>query len=403
MDKKLIKLILILIGMIIFIIIFFSLINKKDRRIEFDYFTAEERLISATKSFLNDNPDAAPKENSPIIISESELVQKGYLKSFEETYSGSFSCGDIFVEVYYIEKDIYSYVPHMDCGEKGNTIKLSTQVIKDNQYGVVQGTGMYGLTSNGWVTDENKLYGLSGSSDLTYVFRGGQEELLKNYVALGNMLWRIVEIDKNDNMLLIYATTLSGTDTWDDRYNIEFDENLGINDYIRDELKSNIYQVLENFYNGKAQLRGRQEFSYLIRTMTVPMDVCVGKRYPEDEGYDGSIECNEKLENQNVSLLPLYMYIRASLDEECKTFVSMSCQNYNYLSNMGSYWMLTTHPEKSNMCYIASNVGNLAKCNRNSGIKPVILLSNSALYDSGSGTIEDPYVVLSYDDIVVED
>ncbi len=399
MDKKLIRLLLILIGLIVFVIIFFSLINRKDRRQVFEYSKAEERLIDATKDYIKDNPEVAPKEGNPVIIAETELVQKGYLKEMSEAYQGEFSCNDIFVEVYYIDKDLYSYVPHMDCGAEGSNIKLSSKVIKDNEYGVVSGTGMYGLTSNGFVTDENNLYGMSGSSDLSYVFRGGQEDLLKNYVLLGNMLWRIVEIDKNDNMLLIYSINLDGNEPWDTRFNIELDEDVGINDYIREGLKSDIYQTLESFYAGKADLRGNQEFSYLIRTMTVPMDVCIGKRSLEDEGYDGSIECNEKIEDQNTTLLPAYMFMRASLDENCKTVVSESCQNYNYLSKMGRYWMVTTNTDKSNMCYVADDVGTLLQCERNSGVKPLILLSSNALYQSGSGTVTDPYRILAYDNI----
>ena len=377
-------------------IIFFSLINRKDVKTTFKYETAKEKLVDAARSFIKANPDAAPKVNDSVIITENELVQKNYLKPFNESYKGDIVCSDVYVDVFYVEKDSYAYVPHMDCGENANTLKLSTKVIKDNEYGVASGAGMYGLTSSGFVTDEDKLYGLSGSSDLIYVFRGGQEEYLKNYVALGNMLWRIVEIDKNDNLLLIYASTLDGNQPWDTRYNVELNYNAGINDYVRDGLKSDVYQALENFYLGKAQLRGRQDFSYLIRTMTEPMEVCVGKRRVDDEGYDGSIECDEKIENQNVALLSTYMYMRASLDPECKTFLSESCQNYNYLSNIGSYWLVNTNPEQSNLCYAVGTAGKVMKCERNASIKPVILLSSNALYESGSGTSTDPYKIVSY-------
>ena len=65
--------------------------------------------------------------------------------------------------------------------------------------------------------------------------------------------------------------------------------------------------------------------------------------------------------------------------------------------------MLTTYPDQSNMCYVAGTVGSAIKCERNSGVKPVILLSGNALYDYGSGTVTDPYRIISYDDVPVEE
>ena len=110
MDKKLIRLLLILVGLIVLVIIFFSLLNKKDNRAQFEYLKAEERLINATKAYIQDNPDVAPTKDNPVIITESELIQKGYLKSLSETYTGNFSCNDIYADVYYVSKNIYSYV-----------------------------------------------------------------------------------------------------------------------------------------------------------------------------------------------------------------------------------------------------------------------------------------------------
>ena len=399
MDKKLLRLVLIFIGVIVFIIIFFAVIGSMGSRKAFVYSDVENSLVEAAKRYVKGNPKEAPQDSDDVVkLADTMLQEKGYMKKYDKLYKEQDILCKGYVNVYYVSEKRYAYLPYLDCGTKGEGINLSDQVIEDNEYGVVSGSGMYVLTKNGFVTDEAQLDSAASSEGTTYVFRGNQNALINNYVKLENMLWRIVEIDSEGNMLMIYDSYLMEYQPWDERYNPSVEDNFGINDYNAAGKKSNILQVIESFYDGKVELRNNQSFSYLIKPLSVPTTVCVGKRSTTETGYDGSVECKEKLEEQYVSLLPGYMFMRASLDDKCTTITSKNCQNLNYLADYNSYWLLTTDSENSHICYNVNGYVRDMRCSMNSGIKPLITLGYDTLFDTGNGTKESPYIIKSYVD-----
>ena len=149
------------------------------------------------------------------------------------------------------------------------------------------------------------------------------------------------------------------------------------------------------FYNGEVVLMDKEPYSEKTRYLTVPMSLCVGKRNQTDSDISGSIECQTILENQYVGLLPAYYYMSASLDDSCNSIVSKNCGNYNYLSYFDDYWwLLTANSENTNEAYnISRKFAESTLCSSRSNIRPIIMLGSRAIYDSGDGTENNPYIV----------
>ena len=88
-------------------------------------------------------------------------------------------------------------------------------------------------------------------------------------------------------------------------------------------------------------------------------------------------------------------YMMASIDTTCKTGFEPSCANYNYLSTVNNWWLVTAnkddnmHVYKNNMSgYIVSDYASSY-----SNVRPVIYLNSNILYKDGDGTLEKPYTV----------
>ena len=88
--------------------------------------------------------------------------------------------------------------------------------------------------------------------------------------------------------------------------------------------------------------------------------------------------------------------MNASLDVNCKTIMDKSCSNENYLTDYEkSFWLLNasvTNPDKG---YFVSAGNSLNEKNlRIDGYaRPTFYISANTTYSSGSGTINDPYII----------
>ena len=125
-------------------------------------------------------------------------------------------------------------------------------------------------------------------------------------------------------------------------------------------------------------------------------NLSIGKRKINETTNDGSVEKSNVLKNQYVGLLPLYDYINASIDKNCKSATTDSCINYNYLNKFGyNWWTLTADNSTSHKVYRVSSDGTigLIRASSNSYIRPVIYLASDAIYASGDGTLENPYKI----------
>ena len=379
MDKKMYKYIGVVVGIIILVIVVLFVYNNLLGGVKLTYLQVESKLVEATKRYVSDHPGYLPSfPNESTIVSGDALVTGGYMKNPNEylNISSEIICY-ANVEVYYVKDNFYNYVPSLTCGDSYQSIRLADKVLADNEFGINEGSGLY-VKSNGKFVDAEGSY-----DDAEYVFRG--EGGINNYVKIDDNLWRIVSINENSEILLIYNGHIQKTSAWDDRYNEDVKKNQGINDYFDNGLKSRAMEMVESFYEGTAVLNNKEVYSSKTNYLLSPMNLCIGKRSPNNEDKSSALECKTILEEQYVGLLPAYAYMDASLDESCVHLTSKNCGNYNYLSEFDDYWwLLTANSETTHESTL---------CSYKSNIRPTILLGSRVIFAEGSGSLIDPYTV----------
>ena len=386
------KYIAILVGLLVLLMLFMWISNLLSGGKTYTYEQVENKMVSACKAYTNDNKGVLPSSpNTSTTVSVSTLVNGGYLDALSSYLNTDVNCSGS-VEIYLASDGEYTYIPSLSCGNKYGTTKLSDKVIADNGYGTVTGSGLYLRLNGSFVYDEDSLVSFGSDDEFEYVFRGDE---VNNFVAIDDNYYRIVAINSNNDMLLIYTGHIQKAVTWDDRYNDVVGKNQGINIYEQNGIKSRAMEAVESFYSGEAVLNNKEAYSDKTRYLTVPMNLCVGKRKETDTDISGQIECSLILENQNAGLLPAYYYMSASLDDNCKTISSKNCGNYNYLSQFeDNWWLLTANSEVTNESYMVSRkYAESALCSYKSYIRPTIMLSSRTVYDGGTGTEADPYIV----------
>ena len=391
MDKKMYRYIVLLLIVVLILIFSFWFINILTGGTKLSYVSLEEKLVVAAKKYVEDNKSVLPSEiGTSSTISSTVLINNNYIDDLSSYISDSSINCNGKVEIYKVEDGYYNYTPVLSCGNKYNSIKLSDKVLLDNNYGVVSGDGLYERANGIFVTDYNELG--RESENYEYVFRG---DSVNNFVKIDENIWRIVAIKSNGDMLLIYTGSTQKPSVWDDRYNEDVNKNQGINNYEYNDIKSRAMDSVLNFYDGKLTLMNKEEYSLNTKYLTVPMDLCIGKRSTEDSDFSGEIECSLILKNQYVGLLPAYYYMSASLDSGCNSTISKNCGNYNYLSYFGDYWwLLTANSENTNEAFYISNKFIASTlCSSKNSIRPIIMLGSRAVYDSGIGTEDEPYMI----------
>ncbi len=363
--SKILKLlgIVIVISLVIILLLFvLSVFFKK----KYSYADIENILKESAVSYYKDNKSKLPaNEDSPSIVESSSLISGEYMKEFGKYDSKFTSCkGSVTVKM---EQGNYKYVPKLDCGKDYTTTSFIDKLKNDN----------------GVVTSGFGLYDMNGS----LVFRGSD---VNNYISIGDDTWRIVKVYQ-DNSVELILSNLAYKSLWDDRYNSDLNSNTGFNEFslstIQNYLKK-LYKsgVSEEGYNFSLTKDEKKSF--------VKFDACVGVRGEQETINDGSIECSVLAGDQNMSLLPVNDFLNASIDKNCTSTTSGSCQNYNYLIIKDYYWWLANGSGlKSNFAYGVGEGVYSANVQANLFVRPVVHLSKDALYVSGKGTEKNPYKV----------
>ena len=199
-----------------------------------------------------------------------------------------------------------------------------------------------------------------------------------------NTLWQIISIDK-DNRIKMRTLHSAGEIKFDDRYNNNERQNVGYNDFemslLKDKLKS--LETTEDYLTNA-------EKSKLVKSK-----LCIGTRTMKDKSKDGSAECSVLSQDEYLfGLMYPYEYLRASLDENCLSMESRSCQNYNYLSGNDFYthWVLTPYKNNNYQVYAFDGIDFEPKnCNTINGLYITTYLSPYTMFRSGDGTRENPY------------
>ena len=341
--------------LVVIILLVYHSINKKT-----SYDNVENELVNAAKKYYSDHEELLPKDNNVASVDDITLTSGGYLKSMSDLTSKLNATCSGRVEVNYLNND-YRYVAILDCGDSYKT-NLFYDYITTNEKVVYSGSGLYELNGE-------------------LVFRG---DTPNNNVLIGNKKFRIVKIDSNKDIVLLYDDKLYRS-VWDNRYNIEKESDDGINEYSI----SRIYTYLMQLFD-KNEIIAEKDKS-LLKSFSVE----IGKRNIDDTINDGSLEKALYVENQMVGLLPAYDVINASLDTNCQSIDNESCTNYNYLRYYDYVWWLATTPsDTTRLCYnVDTAVISDSRCSSESHIRPVVHLNNNVLYSAGDGSEENPYII----------
>lgn len=356
-DKQKLVLLASIMGVMILIIFAISLAVKIIFA-KISYESLEEKLEIAAEKYMADYPNNLPtKENSPVVISATTLIENKYIKELKK-YVKDPSC-TANINVYYNDGK-YDYQTYLTCSNF-KTKTLIEKLKSDNTISSY-GEGLYEMN--------NEL-----------VYRGQNPN---NYLKFAKKMWRIVKINSNKDILLIRSNLKDEEyGTWDDRYNTEATESTGINNYALSRVKYNLEKIYKKDFT---------EYSdYLTE-----FNICIGKRVNATDDKSGIIECGETINNQNIGLLPVYDYLNASLDNSCTNTTSEECKNYNYLvNNSGNWWTITGSGKSTYHVYIVDSTGSVYKESTNSSAnyRYTITLKNDVLYKSGSGTSSDPYII----------
>jgi len=365
LNKKMIIMLASVIGVVVVLIIIIMLfVGGGNKKLSYD--KIEEKIIAAGESYFTDNEDKLPKVGT-ISVDVDTLVKEGYLNDLSKYTDDNVTCDGTL----YVTKNPsgYAYRANLDCGKKYTTNSLADVIIGNGV--VTNGSGLY---EENQVNPNDNL-----NTHKVYVFKGDN---VHNYVKIGDFYWEIIKVYENGEIAVLGDPELLTT-IWDNRYNIDNQSYNGINEYevsrLKDTINSTIVEDEEGYLNIKK----------VITTHTA----CIGKRGLDDNSKDGSTECSETLENQYFSLLPVYDYMNASLDENCSIATDSSCYNYNFLASYDESWTITGVLENTQDVYYIDISMDKEEANTNKDVRLYVHLDASVTYVSGSGTYEDPYIV----------
>lgn len=364
MSKMLVKILLGIIGslIVIFILIFVVRMLSGGKK---GYDAAENIMRNAAIRYYKKHENKLPKDQEEVNVSVETLVNQKYMKELTKYLKGDNKCnGSVSV----LNNDgNYTYLPILNCGKNYKT-KLLSDVILENNNIVDSQDGLY--------LDDNN----------NYTFRG---EYVNNYLVFGNLKYRILRINADGTIRLMLANPIKDykSSKWDDRYNIDKEANVGINNYAVSRIKD----FLTTIYNDN------KVFSDEERSLIVKQDLCIGSREKESTDLSGSEECSEILENQNLGLIQLNEYLYPSIDENCTNATDRSCLNYNYMkSYQQSFWTITPYSEDSFQVYRISNAVYLANAKSSANVLFTLHLSSKVQLEDGDGSQKNPYVVKKY-------
>ena len=365
MNEKMMKILGGVIAGFVILIIFLFLISSCSGG-KYTYEKLEDKMLKVAKNYYEHNEKELPSQDKDQkVFTLKKMISDGYIDELEELFDDEdIKCdGSVTVSN---NNGYYSYSPYLTCGKDYRTQYLYEKVIED------------ALVENG--------VGLYETGD-EYIMKG---EVTNNYVKYKDKLFRIIRINDDNSIRLMEAEGIPSI-VWDDRYNEAAKFTNGINEYIlNNQVSSRLKEALDNYYiDSKYANVWTDELKGYIQTQTL----CIGKRSKTDTTKDGSTECSVKLENQLLGTLAVYEYLQASLDSSCTDTLDKNCRNYNWLGTISkTIWTVTGEAETSDHAYSIYRKPNSIGCKTKYYVNAVFNLTDKAVYVSGTGTEEDPYI-----------
>lgn len=345
---------LILVFIIVLLVVFANKGNSKAK----GYSNVESRMVSAAKSYYGKYTDKLPvMDGSNVNVSAETLIENSFLKPFSEMVDEGVSCSG-YVNVFKIGED-YSYFPYLNCGADYESSILSKKI------------------SSSVVTTGDGLYNVGDK----YIFRG---EYPNNYLKFNDKMWRIIGINSDGSIKVIYSDKKVDRNSWDDRYNSSKDSYVGINDFR----VSRLLEYLNDIYDNNTYI------SKSNKGMLVKHDWCIGK-VSQDGALISSLNlCSDTYSDSYIGVVQIDDILLPSLDSKCSNVYDVECTNYNYFFTINTGWTLNAVLDNSYSVF-NSNGGSVTYKNASTSgyVRPVINLNSNILYKSGTGTSDDPYVI----------
>ena len=337
------------------------------------YIEMENKVQAAAIKYIRKNQSLLPKTTDQVRkIKLDTLISNKMISELHALEDSNVKCsGYVDIIKKSSNKTEYRYTPYIKCGKYYETRTIG-DYIKSTEEVVTTGEGLYNLNN-------------------TYYFRG---EYPKNYILLGERMYRILEITEDNNLKVISSEKTENSYVWDDRFNTEKNDYYGINIFSKSRLKENLDFLYENIDENKGEIF----FSNTEKEYIVEHDFCVGRRSMSDVSINSESECKETIPLK-VGVISLNDYYRSSIDSSCTAINKQECNNYNFLFSLvngrkSRFITLIANADNSYTFY-RINYGVLETKNTyiDNSLFPVIYLDKNILYKSGSGTSEDPYIV----------
>lgn len=362
LDKKFLIIVGCIICLPILLIIILAILQGCNRKISHEKY--EEKMISALESYIKDKDKTPKLEGEVFSISLDKLVEKEYIKSTEKMLDDDSCEGTVAVRNNGVSAD-----------ENGEGFLNYTVDLKCKEYSTVH---LIDKLMDDLTTENSGLYQVGEE----YIFKGDKVD---NYIMLSQIPYRIIGIDKEGILKLVKIDPESPSKMWDNKFNVETNRYSGINIYK----DSNILNALNSTYNNTKKVFKD------VKKHLVAYDVCIGKRSNLDNTISKDIDCSLKLEKQIVSLLNVSDYALASLDPNCVTLRSRSCNNYNYLRNVvSSSWTLNSSSDNTyDVMYISDGLMEIQNAKYTEQYNLVVYIDGNELYTSGNGSAESPYLL----------
>lgn len=364
LDKKFLIILGCIIGLPILLIIFLAILRGCSNN-SLSYDSYEKKMISGFEKYLNDKKDVPLQEGETRTIKLDKLVKAGYIKSPSKALDDDTCKGEIKVRrngssIEQNNGGFLNYTVNLEC-KNYSTTHLVDKIKED-------------IT-----TSESGLYDVLNGY---YVYKG---ESPKNYINFYGNDYRIISVDENNILKLVRTEPEMTKRLWDNKFNSEVNTSYGKNIYK----DSNILKNLLSDYNNSKKI------SKSAKSHIVAHDVCIGKRNSVDYSISRETDCSEILENQVISLINVSDFSLASLDSDCNSIVSKSCNNYNYLKNVASStWTLNATADNTYQAFfISAGLAETQNLNSYNEYNIVIYVDGNELYTSGTGSETNPYVM----------
>jgi len=283
--------------------------------------------------------------------------------------------------------------------------------------------------------NENNLYKTIDDYGYSYYYRGA-ENFLNNNLLFAGMKWKIVRINGDESIKIIYngkcldeLCETTNEDIITSSYNLNFDDNKYVGymygelsdtreNAVKNEIESTIKETLDSWY--ETNLLGNEYETYISNTL-----FCNDRRLQSEIGGEETglgfgkentiYAANYRLNtNKTPNLkcgalndrflisekLPLIKYPVGLITADETSFAGLisSTDNLtNYLKTSYDWWTLSPYSfeeELAKVIYISSS-GSLLNNNVNSiyGVRPIINLKDDVKI-TGAGSVSDPYIII---------